>query len=142
MTTADYLGAVDPDAPETAAQQIAEHLRAAILSGLLAPEAQLPSQPVLSVHYGVARETVKSALAQLAREGLIHSRKGKGTYVRGSRTLGEGHLRAELVELNTRLRRLRLELVTVEGQVAGVIGSLQEAVQTPIDTRARRETNP
>jgi DNA-binding GntR family transcriptional regulator len=125
---AGYLGTLIPDAPETASQQIAERLRAAILAGRLAPESQLPSQPVLARHYGVARETVKNALAQLGREGLIQSRKGKGTFVRGARTPGEGHLRAELVELNERLRRLRTELVTVEGQVAGVIGSLQEAI--------------
>jgi DNA-binding GntR family transcriptional regulator len=126
---ADYLGALILNAPETASQQIAEHIRSAILAGLLPPGYLLPSQPRLSSHYGVARETVKAALGQLRREGLIQSRKGKGTYVRGARTPGEGHLRAELGELQERLRRLRVELIIVEGAVAGVIGSLQEAVR-------------
>lgn len=128
-TEADYLGALILNAPETASQQIAERIRSAILAGLLPPGYLLPSQPRLSSHYGVARETVKAALAQLRREGLIQSHKGKGTYVRGTRTPGEGHLRAELGELQERLRRLRTELITVEGAVAAVIGSLSEAVR-------------
>lgn len=130
---ADYLGTLSSDAPETASQQIAQRLRTAILGGLVSSGSLLPSQPHLASHYGVARETVKNALAQLRREGLITSQKGKGTFVRGARTPGEGHLRAELVELQERLRRLRFELVTVEGAVAGVIGSLQEAVRQGSD---------
>jgi DNA-binding GntR family transcriptional regulator len=139
---ADYLGTLNHDAPETASQQIAEHLRSAIVAGVLPPDQRLPSQPALAAHYGVARETVKTALAQLAREGLIHSQKGRGTFVRGARSHGEGHLRAELVELQQRLRRLRLELVTVEATVSGVIGSLQEVVRQAQPDHIQDRTDP
>ena len=70
-TKADYLGTLIANAPETAAQQIAEHNRPAILAGLLPPGSLLLSRLRLSEHYGAARETVKAALAQRRREGLI-----------------------------------------------------------------------
>src|SRR5512142_2645863 len=53
-----------------------------ILTGKLAPGGKLPSQPALSAHYGVARETVKRALEILRSERLIVSRQGSGVFVR------------------------------------------------------------
>jgi DNA-binding transcriptional regulator YhcF (GntR family) len=83
MTDAlDFLGALDPDDPKQASQQIANKLRAAILTGKLAPGDRLPSQPELAARYGVARETVKRALDVLRSERLIISRQGSGAFVR------------------------------------------------------------
>lgn len=78
----DYLGELDPDDPRTPSQQIANKLRAAILTGKLQPGEKLPSQPDLSTRYGVARETVKAALRQLQADRLVISRQGSGSYVR------------------------------------------------------------
>lgn len=78
----DYLGELDPDDPRGPARQIAATLRAAILTGKLQPGARLPTQPELATHYGVARETVKVALRQLANDRLLVSRQGSGTFVR------------------------------------------------------------
>lgn len=78
----DFLGALDPDDPKQASQQIANKLRAAILTGKLPPGDKLPSQPELSARYGVARETVKRALDILRSERLIISRQGSGAFVR------------------------------------------------------------
>src|SRR5262245_13769121 len=83
MTTeADYLADLDPDDPRTPSQQIANKLRAAILTGSLKPGDRLPSQPDLPARYGVARETVKAALRHLQADRLIISRQGSGSYVR------------------------------------------------------------
>lgn len=79
---ADYLGDLDPDDPRTPSQQIATKLRAAILTGKLKPGHRLPSQPDLAARYGVARETVKSALRMLQADHLIISRQGSGSFVR------------------------------------------------------------
>ncbi|GAA4259713.1 GntR family transcriptional regulator [Dactylosporangium darangshiense] len=76
------LTALDPDSSEHVSQQIANVLRAAILTGELAPGVQLPSQPQLATHYGVARETVKRALEVLRSERLIVTRQGSGSFVR------------------------------------------------------------
>jgi DNA-binding transcriptional regulator YhcF (GntR family) len=78
----DYLGELDPDDPKQASQQIADRIRAAILTGKLAPGDKLPSQPDLAARYGVARETVKRALDPLRAERLIVSRQGSGAFVR------------------------------------------------------------
>lgn len=79
---AALLEDLDPDDPRTASQQIANRLRAAILTRRLQPGDKLPSQNELAGRYDVARETVKSALRILDRERLIISRQGSGAYVR------------------------------------------------------------
>nr|WP_204342773.1 GntR family transcriptional regulator [Micromonospora terminaliae] len=76
------MGGLDPDDPKQASQQIANKLRAAILTRRLAPGDKLPSQPELASRYGVARETVKRALEILRSERLIITRQGSGAFVR------------------------------------------------------------
>jgi DNA-binding transcriptional regulator YhcF (GntR family) len=78
----DFLGHLDPDDPRQASQQIANKLRAAILTGKLSPGERLPSQPDLASRYSVARETVKRALEILRAERLIVTRQGSGAFVR------------------------------------------------------------
>jgi DNA-binding transcriptional regulator YhcF (GntR family) len=80
--TTDYLGGLDQDDPRPSSQQIANKLRAAILTRRLQPGDKLPSQNELAQRYGVARETVKAALRQLDQDRLIVSRQGSGAYVR------------------------------------------------------------
>jgi DNA-binding transcriptional regulator YhcF (GntR family) len=76
------LGDLEPDDPRPASQQIANLLRAAILTRKFGPGERLPSQNELSDRYGVARETVKSALRVLRDERLIVTRQGSGAFVR------------------------------------------------------------
>jgi GntR family transcriptional regulator len=59
-------------------------LRDRILSGEASPESRLPSEPALASTYGVSRVTVRRALDELAREGLIERRPGSGTFVSGT----------------------------------------------------------
>ncbi|MEV4514496.1 GntR family transcriptional regulator [Dactylosporangium sp. NPDC049525] len=79
---ADDLDGLDPDDPRPASQQIANVLRAAILTRRFQPGERLPSQNELADRYGVARETVKSALRILREERLIVTRQGSGAFVR------------------------------------------------------------
>jgi GntR family transcriptional regulator len=76
---------INPGTAEAPSRQIAEHLRAAIRSGSLQPGDRLPSIPSLSASYGVARQTVQRAFDQLRVEGLVLTKPGSGTFVRGSR---------------------------------------------------------
>ena len=46
---------------------------------------KLPSESELCDYYRVSRTVVRQALDELAREGLIHKVKGKGSYVSGTR---------------------------------------------------------
>ncbi|MDG4794884.1 GntR family transcriptional regulator [Micromonospora sp. WMMD1082] len=68
-------------------EQIAADLRARIMSGDLAPGAQLPSIPILVTQYSAATATVQRALAALKAEGSVYSAVGKGVYVRDRRPL-------------------------------------------------------
>src|SRR3954447_25846901 len=78
----DELGTINPDDPRPVSQQIANHLRAAILTGRYKPGERLPSQNELTERYDVARETVKAALRALRDERLIVTRQGSGAFVR------------------------------------------------------------
>lgn len=76
------MNVLDPDDPRPPYEQLADVLRSRIRSAALGPGVQLPSYHSLATEFGVAPNTVKSALAELRREGLIVSRPGKGSFVR------------------------------------------------------------
>jgi len=79
---ADDLDDLAPDDPRPPSLQIANVLRAAILTRRIAPGERLPSQNDLTERYGVARETVKAALRILRDERLVVTRQGSGAFVR------------------------------------------------------------
>ncbi|MBL8384559.1 MAG: GntR family transcriptional regulator [Burkholderiales bacterium] len=58
-----------------------ERLKADILGGRRAPGAPLPSEAELAAAHAVSRITVRQALADLQREGLVVTRHGKGSFV-------------------------------------------------------------
>lgn len=61
--------------------QIREILRQRILNGTYLPHQQLPSESELIKAFGVSRITVRQALGDLQRAGLVFKIHGKGTYV-------------------------------------------------------------
>jgi GntR family transcriptional regulator len=61
--------------------QLKEKLSAAILQGELPPGALLPSERELSDHYEISRMTVRQALGEMVKEGLLVREQGKGTFV-------------------------------------------------------------
>lgn len=63
-------------------QRIVEDLRSAILTGLRAPGARLPSEHELAEQYGTSRPTVRRALALLKAQGLVVTEQGRGAFVR------------------------------------------------------------
>jgi GntR family transcriptional regulator len=71
-----YAGAPPPF------RQIADQLRDAIRRSDLGPGDRLPSETQLMVHYGVARMTVRQAIAELRGEGLVVAEHGRGVFVR------------------------------------------------------------
>ncbi|MDT5222063.1 MAG: hypothetical protein QOF15_4168 [Mycobacterium sp.] len=73
---------LDPDDPRPPYQQVANALRAAILTRTFSPGEKLPSGPELAKRYGVARMTIQQAIRLLRDEGLIVSRQGSGVFVR------------------------------------------------------------
>lgn len=78
---------IDPADKRQPNVQIAASIRAAILTGELAPGAQLPSGHELAKFFGVSRMTVQTAIRTLRDEGFVDSRTGSGVYVRDQASL-------------------------------------------------------
>jgi len=78
---------IDPADRRQPNVQIAASIRAAILTGELAPGAQLPTGHELAAFFGVSRVTVQTAIRTLRDEGFVRSRAGSGVYVRDQASL-------------------------------------------------------
>ncbi|WP_372411070.1 GntR family transcriptional regulator [Streptomyces luteireticuli] len=72
---------IDHRAPKPPYQQIAADLKKRISKGELEPGKPVPSEKELVELYGVARNTVRSALTLLRADGLVYTVPGRGTYV-------------------------------------------------------------
>lgn len=70
-----------PFAPVPLYNQLKELLRAQILDGSYPPETRMPSESELGDKFQVSRITVRQALGDLQKEGLIFKIHGKGTFV-------------------------------------------------------------
>lgn len=79
--------AIDPDAeidhegPVTPYRQLAEILRARIARGDWAEGRPIASETRLVQEYGLARSTVRRAIAVLVEERVVWTVQGRGTYV-------------------------------------------------------------
>ena len=62
-------------------RQIAEDLRQKILSGMIAPGSQIPTELELREEYDASRNTVRDAIKWLINLGLVATRPGQGTFV-------------------------------------------------------------
>ena len=81
----DHPAAVPVDAglgPQARWEAIAAELRDDILQGRFAPGQQLPNEQLLAERFAVNRHTLRQAMQALAREGHVHVRQGRGTFVR------------------------------------------------------------
>ena len=61
--------------------QLTERLRDQLLSGQHGLEKPILPETELASKYGVARNTVRQAMNELVRDGLIHRIPGKGTFL-------------------------------------------------------------
>lgn len=80
MHAASPIADYPPRSP-TLYQRIREELRARILAGTYRPHDRMPSESALMRHYGVSRITVRQALGDLAKERVIFTVAGKGSFV-------------------------------------------------------------
>lgn len=84
--------------------QVQNVLREQIASGKYKPGEKLPTENEMIEQFGVSRMTVRQALAKLAAQNLIESRRGSGSYVAKRKTRkrhfdGTIHLTGSLDEL-------------------------------------------
>jgi DNA-binding GntR family transcriptional regulator len=93
------------DSPLPMYFQVALDLRRRIGDGEWEPGARIPPEVDLGEEYGVSRVTVRQALAELDKDGLVDRRRGSGTYVCESQQplvrdvrLGDGEIAATVGE--------------------------------------------
>lgn len=120
--------------------QVYTVIRQWITSGRYAPGEPLPGEQELAQSFGVARVTVRSAMANLQREGLVEKRRGLGTYVTQALT-AHGTVHASMSDVlrhireigrGTTVRLLSVEQVGVPPglrEVFGAESSLQRIVR-------------
>lgn len=93
---------------------ISAHLRQAIEAGAYAEGDQLPPERQLATTFGAARSTVRRALDQLERAGLVSRRLGSGTFVMATGTASRpgGELADEISPLQLIEARFAVEPFT------------------------------
>jgi putative hydrolase of HD superfamily len=86
---------IDQEDPRPPYLKVAASIRAAILSGELAPDIALPAARDLARTFSVGRGVIGGAVRELVNEGYVRSVKGGRVYVRGRATMpqptGEDH---------------------------------------------------
>lgn len=81
MTSGDRTDRIEHGGPKLLWQQVADDITADIDSGALASGWKLPSEAELTEVYGVARVTVRRAIAELVQAGRLVVVRGRGTFV-------------------------------------------------------------
>ena|SRR6266566_3347600 len=96
---------LDTSDARPAYQRVADDLRKAIAAGTYVPGDQLPTLAELTAKYGLATVTVRDAIKELIREGLVVSRQGKGAYVLRQPSTDESISVSELLDLFNEISR-------------------------------------
>lgn len=82
---------LDKTSPIPLYLQLASRLEALIAEGVHPVGSKLPGEEELARQYGLNRNTVRHALSLLARNSLVRTERGVGTFVRRSRLLAPIH---------------------------------------------------
>jgi GntR family transcriptional regulator len=72
---------INPDGPVPIYMQVADFIAAKIASGEWAPGRRLPGERDLASEWGVAYLTVRRAMQELRKRGLVVTVQGRGNYV-------------------------------------------------------------
>lgn len=76
----DRASRINHDSSVPVAAQVARDIEADIDSGAIPPDTRLPSEAELAGQYGVARLTVRRAIAQLRERGKVLTVHGRGSF--------------------------------------------------------------
>lgn len=132
---------VDRDLPTKPFVQVANSIRAGILTGKLIPGDELPSQPRLGEIYGVARETVKRSIGVLRAERLVVTQQGGSTRVRERSEHRAVDLRPRIEEAfehsNVSLDFAGFSSETLRGAVSEPLDKIRAGVYTPESVNVR-----
>ncbi len=92
MSDPEELTMTLPMVQNSGVTTIVAELRDAIEGGAYGHGQRLPAERDLATHYGASRTTVREALGQLEREGLVIRKVGSGTFVNRPTMLFAGEI--------------------------------------------------
>ena len=114
-------------------EQIIENVKGLIVSGVLERDTQLPSVRQLAQELAINPNTIQKAYAELERQGVIYSLKGRGSFVGSSlqelRSIQQTELLNQIAHISTELCRLEV----AQDDVCAVV---QQAYQTQKEAEA------
>jgi GntR family transcriptional regulator len=103
------------DSPLPLVDQVRTGIRQAIASGGLAPGDALPTVRQLAADLGINLNTVARAYRQLEAEGLVSTRRGRGTVVEAARESSHEPIESVLQRIGEQIRT-----VLADAQLAGL----------------------
>jgi GntR family transcriptional regulator len=109
---------IDHNDPRPPFRQIADDLRKQIESGKPGPGEKLDSIKQLADKYGVAGQTIQSAVRVLRNDGLVVSQHGRGLFVRDPGRPVAGTDSDRLAAAEAELRELRERIAAAEADIA------------------------
>ena len=105
---------LDFNSPVPLYHQLYLELKEGLETGRFEAGDKLPSEPDLSMGYGIGRPTVRQALDVLFREGWIEKRRGSGTFVK------EKPLEPDLFSLGGTTAAFEREGIEIRRQIIGL----------------------
>lgn len=120
-------------------------LRERLLSGAIAPQSQLPPEPMLCRQFGVSRITLRRAVADLEAEGLLRRVQGRGTFAVApaapARSGAEGYVDdVRQLSADTTVKVMELDIVPAPPWVASRLYLTPgELVQRSVRLRLRHD---
>ena len=124
MPLAGALVALPPDDGRPLYRRLLDQLRSDLDSGRLRPGDLIPPELEIARSHGISRHTVRQAIVELAREGLLRRERGRGTFVSPPpivRTLGSFYsfaheMKGRGVEFHTRVLHREVRPATRPGR--------------------------
>lgn len=121
LSTSLWRAALDPLPSASRAEVITRRLKRAISLGMLPDGSPLPSETELASRMQVSTVTLRASLAELRRQGLIVTRRGRsgGSFIHLPNGADEQPLRSQLLGMKIDdIRDLRDLHVAIAGQAA------------------------
>ncbi len=97
--------------------QLKNILKARILSSELKGKERLPSETEFCAEYSVSRVTVRQALSELMKEGLIYRDRGRGSFVTEGAEMKRLSLRGTIENLIASGKGSRIKVLNVEERI-------------------------
>ncbi len=125
---------LDERSPVPLYYQLQEIIRGRIESGQWGPGQQLPPEAELCQEFNLSRGTVRQALGDLVRDGLLHRRRGKGSFVAAPKIQQEIQMFAGFTDYVKKVLGTELGNKLISAKVVRADDALASAMEIPEGT--------